>query len=90
VDTVELEKQLLGDLRDLRTVLTGEVLDQACALARAALTDRADRTDRDRAGSTGPGLVQGGSASGLRGTGAGATKRKQMDLTRIRTILKGR
>ena len=39
MDTVELDKQLLSNLRDVRTVLTGEVLDSGCASVRAALQE---------------------------------------------------
>jgi Acidic fibroblast growth factor binding (FIBP) len=37
IDTVELDKQMLINLRDLRTILTGEVLDVACSLVRQAI-----------------------------------------------------
>lgn len=37
IDTVELDKQLLINLRDLRTILTGEILDSACLLVRQAI-----------------------------------------------------
>lgn len=37
IDTVELDKQLLINLRDLRTILTGEILDSACSLVKQAI-----------------------------------------------------
>lgn len=40
IDTVELDKQLLINLRDLRTILTGEVLDSACNLVRQAINNK--------------------------------------------------
>ena len=40
IDTVELDKQLLINLRDLRTLLTGEVLDTACNLVRQGILSK--------------------------------------------------
>ena len=37
IDTVELDKQMLINLRDLRQILTGEVLDVACNLVKQAV-----------------------------------------------------
>jgi hypothetical protein len=37
IDTVELDKQMLINLRDLRTILTGEVLDTACSIVLKAI-----------------------------------------------------
>lgn len=37
IDTVELDKQMLINLRDLRQILTGEVLDIACNLVKQAV-----------------------------------------------------
>jgi hypothetical protein len=64
VETVELDKQLLANLRDLRPVLTGDALDQACSLVKNAMAD----SDRER--------------------GTALLKRKQLDSTKLRTIIK--
>lgn len=37
VETVELDKELLGSLRNLRTIFTGEALDKGCNLIRLRL-----------------------------------------------------
>ena len=60
IDTVELDKQLLINLRDLRTILTGEILDSACNLVRQSINNK----------------------------GGSIANKRQLDMPRIRTVLK--
>lgn len=60
IETLDLDKQMLINLRDARTVLTGDVLDQACQLVKDAVAIK----------------------------GSTITARRQLDLSRIRTVLK--
>lgn len=40
VETLDLDKQLLASLRDVRSILTGEILDHGCNYIKAELSER--------------------------------------------------
>ena len=72
IETLELDKQMLINLRDARTMLTGDVLDAACQLVRDTIAQKVTTSSSSSSSSSGSNLVA----------------RRLLDLSRIRTVLK--